>query len=515
MPSSDSDIQALVSRIETIVNGGLSDGAKVLSISNVSFENGTVSYKVEIGYDSSKTSEGSIEAIVGSAAESPQSVTTVPATTTTVPATTTTVPATTVPATTTTVPATTTTVPATTTTVSTTTQPPPTTTTTTTTTTTLVSAPFKWSTSTSGENVCDGGYQVISSADICSDAADWVTQGNNAPPGVISPTPVDASYFGILDLSHVAYGCFWDGYDKLAFNPNDTLVTSNYLALCSAATTTTSTTTTTVPVNPVNSTICVMTVDKHWVPSVVSWQESLESAEYGFTRLEPSQELYIEINAGASMGYQYNLTMHCKYFADSATLPPVPEDNFEGGNARLQLGLCMYGSDVNTAAATIEGNAFTTVASSDINGHELFFQDNPYWDLYGFEGTPCNNGGTLLQAPTILELDGAVASVTANPFKWGPVNTAGHHVCNEGYQVISSADICEDAADWVALGNYGPFTDPIPVGAPYDGEWNVTNVAHGCFWNPPPEASSGGAIYMNFDQSMVTSNFPALCYYSE
>ncbi|EJK47133.1 hypothetical protein THAOC_34171, partial [Thalassiosira oceanica] len=48
MPSSDSDIQALVSRIETIVNGGLSDGAKVLSISNVSFENGTVSYKVEI-----------------------------------------------------------------------------------------------------------------------------------------------------------------------------------------------------------------------------------------------------------------------------------------------------------------------------------------------------------------------------------------------------------------------------------------------------------------------------------
>jgi len=75
MPSSDSDIQALVSRIETIVNGGLSDGAKVLSISNVSFENGSVSYKVEIGYDSSKTSEGSIKAIVGGAAESPPSVT--------------------------------------------------------------------------------------------------------------------------------------------------------------------------------------------------------------------------------------------------------------------------------------------------------------------------------------------------------------------------------------------------------------------------------------------------------
>ncbi|EJK66245.1 hypothetical protein THAOC_12848 [Thalassiosira oceanica] len=75
LPSSDSDMQALVSRIEVIVNGGLSDGAKVLSISNVSFENGSVSYKVEIGYDSSKTSEGSIKAIVGGAAESPPSVT--------------------------------------------------------------------------------------------------------------------------------------------------------------------------------------------------------------------------------------------------------------------------------------------------------------------------------------------------------------------------------------------------------------------------------------------------------
>ncbi|EJK54265.1 hypothetical protein THAOC_26130 [Thalassiosira oceanica] len=176
-----------------------------------------------------------------------------------------------------------------------------------------------------------------------------------------------------------------------------------------------------VAVNNVDSTICVMSVDRHWIPSVVSWQESLESEEYayGFTRLEPSQDLYIRINAGDSVGHTYNLTMHCKYFAASATLPPVPEGNLEGGGAKLQLGLCMYGNDVHSAAATIEGNAFTPVASSDIDGHELFFSDNPYWDLHGFEGTPCSDGGIFLRAPTLMGA-GAVASVAVNP-----VDTAG------------------------------------------------------------------------------------------
>ncbi|EJK51967.1 hypothetical protein THAOC_28810, partial [Thalassiosira oceanica] len=139
--------------------------------------------------------------------------------------------------------------------------------------------------------------------------------------------------------------------------------------------------------------------DWHWIPSVVSWQESLESEEYGFTWLEPSQDLYIRLNGGVNVGAIYNLTMHCKYFAARATLPPVPEGNLEDGGAQLQLGLCMYGNDVHSAAATIEGNAFTPVASSDINGHE--------------------DGGILLQAPTQLGA-GAVASVTVNP-----VDTAG------------------------------------------------------------------------------------------
>ena len=71
LPSTDSGMEALTSRIESIINEGLSDGAQVISISNVSFENGEVSYKAEIGYDSSKTSEGSIEATAVGAAESP------------------------------------------------------------------------------------------------------------------------------------------------------------------------------------------------------------------------------------------------------------------------------------------------------------------------------------------------------------------------------------------------------------------------------------------------------------
>ena len=62
LPSTDSGMQALMSRIEAIIQANLSDGAQVLSISNVSFENGEVSYKAEIGYDSSRSSEDWIEA---------------------------------------------------------------------------------------------------------------------------------------------------------------------------------------------------------------------------------------------------------------------------------------------------------------------------------------------------------------------------------------------------------------------------------------------------------------------
>ena len=85
LPSTDSGMQALMSRIKTIIEANPSDGGQVLSISNVSFANGEVSYKAEIGYDSSKTSEDSIEAKVVSAAETTTTTTSssVVATTTT------------------------------------------------------------------------------------------------------------------------------------------------------------------------------------------------------------------------------------------------------------------------------------------------------------------------------------------------------------------------------------------------------------------------------------------------
>ncbi|EJK55702.1 hypothetical protein THAOC_24536, partial [Thalassiosira oceanica] len=164
-----------------------------------------------------------------------------------------------------------------------------------------------------------------------------------------------------------------------------------------------------VAVNPVDSTICVMSFDRPSIPQIGSWQESLESEEYGFIRLELSQDLYMRINAGDSVGAIYNLLMHCKYYAARATLPPVPQDI-----TNLGMGVCAYGNDVHTAAGAIEGNSFTPVASSDIDGHELFYSDNPYWDLHGFEGTPCSDGGVFLQAPTLLG-SGAVASVAVNP----------------------------------------------------------------------------------------------------
>ena len=94
LPSTDSGMQALMSRIEAIIEANLSDGALVLSISNVSFGSarralaetgGEVSFTAEIGYDSSKTSEDTIIAQVVSAAETTTTTTSssVVATTTT------------------------------------------------------------------------------------------------------------------------------------------------------------------------------------------------------------------------------------------------------------------------------------------------------------------------------------------------------------------------------------------------------------------------------------------------
>ena len=132
---------------------------------------------------------------------------------------------------------------------------PATTTTTTTTTSTSVPAPFKWgtyvATDTSNLYQCDGGYQVITSADVCEDAAAWVAQGNN---GIFTnPNPIYASYQGEAGFSHVAYGCFWDAYTSFHFNTDQTLALSNYPALCSPE----EATSTSTSVSQVQRNLCV------------------------------------------------------------------------------------------------------------------------------------------------------------------------------------------------------------------------------------------------------------------
>ncbi|EJK47977.1 hypothetical protein THAOC_33265, partial [Thalassiosira oceanica] len=90
----------------------------------------------------------------------------------------------------------------------------------------------------------------------------------------------------------------------------------------------------------INSAFCVMSVDKN-IPAVVTWQESLESQEYGFTRLEPIEGLYIRLNAGDYVGATNSLSMHCKYDEASATLPPFPP----GVYRQVEMGLCAFGYD--------------------------------------------------------------------------------------------------------------------------------------------------------------------------
>ncbi|EJK60125.1 hypothetical protein THAOC_19581, partial [Thalassiosira oceanica] len=178
-----------------------------------------------------------------------------------------------------------------------------------------------------------------------------------------------------------------------------------------------------VAVNHVDSTICVMSVDKRHYPDqaaiVNSWRQSLEAD--GFIRQDDtdSEELCLWPNWEDQDYYcHYRLATHCKYYATRATLPPVPE-NPPGVTQTMFIGVCAYGSDVHTAAGAIEGNSFNPIPSSDIDEHQIFFSDNPYWDLVGFESTPCNNGGIFLRASAMLG-PGGVASVTVNP-----VDTAG------------------------------------------------------------------------------------------
>ena len=93
-------------------------------------------------------------------------------------------------------------------------------------------APFQWGTQVLTPTLtyqCDGGYQVITSADVCEDAAAWVAEGNIG----IFINGISASYQGEVSYSWVGYGCFWDTYGTIAFNTDQTLTLSNYPALCS------------------------------------------------------------------------------------------------------------------------------------------------------------------------------------------------------------------------------------------------------------------------------------------
>ena len=93
-------------------------------------------------------------------------------------------------------------------------------------------APFQWGTYVATPTLtyqCDGGYQVITSADVCEDAAAWVAEGNIG----IFINGISASYQGEVSYSWVGYGCFWDTYGTIAFNTDQTLTLSNYPALCS------------------------------------------------------------------------------------------------------------------------------------------------------------------------------------------------------------------------------------------------------------------------------------------
>ncbi|EJK44109.1 hypothetical protein THAOC_37381, partial [Thalassiosira oceanica] len=118
---------------------------------------------------------------------------------------------------------------------------------------------------------------------------------------------------------------------------------------------------------------------------------------------------------GFEMAVTFDLSMHCKYNAVSAALPSAP-----GG---LEMGLCVYGNDVLTAAAyngqvredawlATSGNSFRAIPGSRLTEPQHFYADNSGWNLTGFVGTPCGDG-IFLQSPTMIAA-GEIVSVTLN-----------------------------------------------------------------------------------------------------
>ena len=174
-----------------------------------------------------------------------------------------------------------------------------------------------------------------------------------------------------------------------------------------------------------DSAVCVMTVERGGAGAaiVASWRQSL--VDDGFILQEDlGSGLYIQINAGEADGIIYQLSMHCKTDTFDVTLPAIPA----GDERTLELGLCVYGSSVHTAAATISGNPFTAIRSSNVADPQLMYADNPYWELKGFEGTPCNNGGIFLQAPTAYTVEGEVVSVMLNQLQNFGATPAEEHL---------------------------------------------------------------------------------------
>ena len=201
-------------------------------------------------------------------------------------------------------------------------------------------------------------------------------------------------------------------YDQVSgfeSTPCETFYRSSHTNAPSGAVTTLAMSMTPVDMIRRNSAICVMTVDKGGAGAaiVADWRQILGAD--GFIKMDNQiDELHIGINSGT--GAIYQLSMHCKYNAVSATLPPVPQ----APDRTLELGLCVFGYDVLTAAATIGENAFTSISSSEVTDSQLMYADNPYWELKGFDNTRCYNGGIFLQAPTSATVAGEVISVSVN-----------------------------------------------------------------------------------------------------
>ena len=226
---------------------------------------------------------------------------------------------------------------------------------------------------------------------------------------------------------------------------------------------------------------------------IASWRQSLEAD--GFTRVEGigDEELCLWPNYQYHQDYycHFRLTMHCKHNAVSATLPPAPEGDPEhwAYDRTLSLAACVYGSDVQTALAAVGGNSYNPIPSSAVDEHELFFSTNPYWDLVGFENTPCNDGGIFLQGPHEMG-PGKVVSVA--------VNHVDSTICANVRHLMSLALLSgENNPDTISVSPINPINDGgicIFIGGHQRDEWGPSLTTLGWIYQGLPEGFGYGAV---------------------